>query len=213
MKLHDKHLLHFGRWTMIGLAVLLTTGFAGSSQATEITSLDFLSEGPDTGNTGNINNSTIFTMGGVFSKIAGEHGVFVGLPIESFGSVSFNTTNPTSFAFGNSVFGDFASTSIQQLTNVPGAVAFLISGDWTPGTFSGFQHLTRGPFPAMVTVTFNQTPAHTGSISSSFTLAASTSPIPEPGSLGLLGTGLTGLAVLARRKFKHGTKSEDSNCC
>jgi hypothetical protein len=40
-------------------------------------------------------------------------------------------------------FGRFTGTSVQRMVNLPHLARFLIEGDWTPGTFSGFSALDR----------------------------------------------------------------------
>jgi hypothetical protein len=142
--------------------------------------------------TGNINTAVAFTIGNMIST-SNSTGIFVGMPTQTFGAVSFNTTMPTSLAFGNSVFGMFASTSFLEVNNTPGSIAIYVLGNWTPGTQGG---QSGGPFASSFTITFNQTPPGAGgaiSDSATFSVPPTTPPgVPEPASIVM---GLTSLVL------------------
>src|SRR5215467_3491900 len=110
---------------------------------------------------GNINTATSFMIGNLVST-ANNSGVFAGMPSQFFGPVSFSLTSPTSFIFGNSLFGTFRSTSISVAKNVPGFLNLDIFGHWTPGTFGGLTG--HGPFVAEVGLSFVQIPTGTGGV-------------------------------------------------
>ena len=146
-----------------------------------------------------INTATQFTIGSLLTN-SSSTGVFAGMPTQSFGSVSFDTTVGSSLSFGNSTFGNFASTSITQLSNSAGQVSYYILGNFTGGSYTGI--LRPNPAPASFTVSFTQTPANTGAISDSATLSIPPAPsgVPEPSSIVLVGLGLASVGVVARRK-------------
>jgi hypothetical protein len=155
--------------------------------------------------TGNINTATTFGMGNVISTATND-GVFASMPSQTFGPVTFDVNSPTSFTFGNSVFGHFTSTAIHEAVVASGIVGFSVPGQWTPGTYGG---VTGGPFASSLTITFNQTPPTTGGISSSFTFAIPPEIVPEPSSMTIVMTVTSlaaGVAIYRRCRSHPGTR-------
>jgi len=146
--------------------------------------------------TGNINTATSFLMDELVST-RNNSGVFAGMPTQTFMSVMFNHSVPTSIDFGNSVFGQFASTSIvEEATSHPGFVLFLAMANWTPGSYAGFSRLPRGTLDGSLRISFTQTPEMNGTISNSATFAlGQQASVPEPSSLVMLLTGFAALVI------------------
>ncbi len=172
---------------------------AGVANADSTGSQGFADLGTPAAVGGNINTATQFTVGSLITN-SSSTGVFAGIPTQSFGSVSFDTTVGSSLSFGNSTFGNFASTSITEISNSAGQVSFYVLGNFTGGSYTGT--LSPNPAPASFTVSFTQTPAGTGAISDSSTLSIPPVPsgVPEPSSIVLVGLGLASVGVVARRK-------------
>lgn len=153
---------------------------------------------------GNILTATTFTVGDLVSTLA-QSGVFAGLPVQNFGSITFSTNKATSLVFKDGPFGTFTSTLIDPTVDTSHAgttIAFFVVGNWTPGTFEKGAGL--GPFPSDLTLSFTQTPGGSGTISDSATFSTpqQVAGVPEPGSLGLalVAFGGLGIALWRRRK-------------
>jgi hypothetical protein len=132
--------------------------------------------------TGDINTATSFVIGDLQSTSA-QTGFFVGMTTQDLLSVAFSSTVDTSLTFGNSVFGTFSSTSIQEVSNVPGVVGFYILGDYTHGS--------QGGNDGLASFTLSLTQTSTGSsISDSGTFSIPPASVPEPASLILCLTGI-----------------------
>ncbi|MBV9398642.1 MAG: hypothetical protein JO062_11730 [Bryobacterales bacterium] len=113
----------------------------------------FTDIGNTTVDTGNIFTATTVTLGDWIST-ASNIGIFAGMPIQFFGTVSFNITDPSSLTFGNGVFGAFDATALTVVApNPPAIINFVYDGLWTPGTQGG---LTGGPLPSSINITFVQ---------------------------------------------------------
>ena len=84
-----------------------------------------------------------------------------------------------------------------SLTRTPIAMWYSIRA--VPGSL--FSGLTGKTVPGFMALGFTQNPAHTGDISVAVSFGTA-EIIPEPRTLGMLGTGLIGLAGIARRKLK-----------
>lgn len=168
------------------------TNAPGDPTGTQI----FVNIGTTTANgssTGNINTATAFMLGNLVST-ADNTGVFSGMTTQLLGSVSFNSTSPTSLDFGNSVFGKFASTSITPEPSSPGFVNIVVLGEWTPGTYGD---VAGGPFTSLLKISLTQTPALSGSISASASFATpAPSTVPEPSSFVLVLSGLVAGVVM-----------------
>lgn len=156
----------------------------------------FADIGSPSANTGNINTATTLTMGNLISTGA-QAGYFTGLSTQLFGPVAFDPSVPSSISFGNAAFGSFLSTSITEQTNTAGERSFLVLGNYTGGTFGGAT--VPNPAPSSLTISFTQTPAGTGSISSSASLAIPA--VPEPSTIVLATVGIAaGLAMQRARR-------------
>lgn len=142
----------------------------------------------DASPTGDINTSHLFVLENLITT-GNENGIFTGMPIQSFGTVAFNTHVNTSLVISDTAFGSFKSTNIMTVTSFSGFLNLLLAGLWTPGTFNTG---VTGPIPADFRISFTQSPASTGEISFSGTMGVQ-SVVPEPSTVWLF---LSGMGLL-----------------
>jgi len=158
----------------------------------------FADIGTPAANTGNINTATTLTVGNLISTGA-QSGYFKGLATQIFGPIAFDPSVGSSISFGNATFGNFLSSSITEQTNTAGERSFLVLGNFSAGSFN--PSLVPSPAPSSFTISFTQTPAGTGAISSSSTLAIPA--VPEPSTIVLATVGIAaGLAMQRARKAR-----------
>jgi hypothetical protein len=175
------------------VAILLTA--SSVLQASEITgSLAFGVVGL-TQNGSDLSTSTMFTAVSTRTQDLG-HGDFSVVPLSSvFSGFNLDLTTISSgggFTFSNSSFGDFAASSGSIITQMPMFLNVNLIGTYTPaGMLSGF-----GPSMADVHLSFTMTGT---ALSGSYTLT--TLPIPEGGTITLLGSGVLAFAAVLRRKL------------
>lgn len=146
--------------------------------------------------TSDIANATAFSFG-VLVSTAVHDGRFADMPPQSFGSVSFTVADPFSLQFSTAAFGQFASTSITELSNVNGSRSFKFGGMFTSGTYGG--PMQPDPTVAEFTVSFNQNGGAGTAISSNGTIAIVT--VPEPGTLALVAAAAV-TAIACRRRWR-----------
>jgi len=186
----------------------------GTAQAGPVGGQSFNDNGSPSVNTGDINTATSFTIGDLITKTAvgQSSGVFVGMPLQDFGTTTFSLGTPTSLSFSSTAFGSFSSTSITEAIATPGALAIYVLGNYTPGTFVDGSGGGTPPFQASFTIVFTQTPAHTGVINDSATFAVPPAPppgfVPEPSTLVMGLTSVVGgifFHLRRRRRLRNAT--------
>jgi hypothetical protein len=134
--------------------------------------------------------SVTFTTGALLTGSMGTGGTFAAggsiLITASNGAVLFKGTfsGPTQWVELSSGSGVNTTTSYALYGSVAGWTG---AGSWTTGnTFDMTLNVGKGQFDGAALITSGDTPLL----------------VPEPGSLGLLGTGLIGVAGVVRRKLK-----------
>ena len=185
----------------IGAAVLAVLASPARAAPITVGSQAFADIGSATASpTGNINTATSFTLGNLLST-GGQTGVFSGMTTQIFGAVPFDILVPNSLSFTTATFGTFLSTSFTEQSNVSGSRSFLVLGTYTAGTYVGSTN--PSPADASLTISFTQTPAATGSISSSATLSIPPVAVPEPSTIMLASIGIGGVIVLDAQRRKR----------
>jgi len=160
----------------------------------------FDDSGSPTATPNDITLATTFNIGD-FGSTLGQTGIFVGMPKQDIGAISFNVTPVlhvpfpnSSFTFTNAVFGTFTSTEIELTSVVTGtnaSVSYTIEGNWTTGS------IAPPPSTVAATMTFSATqtggPGKAISDSATFTVPAiPLTTVPEPSSMVLLVVGAMG---------------------
>ena len=148
--------------------------------------------------------------------IVTSYGGIVGtnLGTVTFSTGAFVTGGPTTFPATIGAGGTFTIMLNGSVMGVPSGTVFtgtFASGTWSqpggpgathPFTFSAFVNGTGNSSVTISEVTMTGTIGPNGTIEGgSGDIILSTTPVPEPGTLGLLGTGLVGLGGLLRKRI------------
>ena len=146
-------------------------------------------------------SSSSRTITFAISAFAGGTGDLIGIPLGdpiTTQSITATVGAPVSF---QSLFGNF--TGIVTLTDDEGPATNRVVDVFALGTFVPANPGpldTFDPGPMSLTFSATQTGGPNSQVSASYTIASPPAGVPEPMTLSLLGLGLVGTALAARRR-------------
>jgi hypothetical protein len=174
--------------TIVLIAMASAAATLAQAQGT-ISATTFSDNGSDAASGGaNLATDTLFTFNQLQSNGSGT-GYFGILGSEFLGNVTMNTTTPGGLTFAAPEFGSFTSTAFTEELSSPTLAQWLVIGNYSGGTVD-----PGVSAQASFLVTFTQ--ATVISSSASFQIP----PVPEPGTLALLGLGVSTVCVGLRRR-------------
>ncbi len=141
----------------------------------------YLCAGPESGNCVDLGGTGGDATGDLVTTLNLAAGTY-DLSFDLIGSQRGDTTSTTVN------FGDYSQTFI------------LASGDVTSGVINELVTVTGGPIQLEFLNNGNSDNANIGALLDNVSIST-TSPVPEPGTVGLMATGLLGLAGAVRRRF------------
>lgn len=182
------------RGTCLGLLTAALLFTHGEAKATSLNGSLSLAGFGMTENGPTVGTSTTFTAS-FYATSGSGLGDFAPIPLfTSFGPATLDLASFPSFALSNALYGSLAVASGSVVHHTSNFLDVLLLGTFTPGPgLPGFD-----PTLVSLRISINQSG---DSIAAAATL--NSPPVPEPGTLLLLGSGLVGLVVSRRRLVKH----------
>lgn len=185
---------------LVALAGLML-GSASTARAAFITGTQGLADigSPTIGGGTSLATATSFNFSDLFTTTS-ETGSFMTTNSSKIdlGAANLTLSSPSSFSFGNSMFGRFTGATVSENTTTDPSVtrSFIVVGSFVSGSMFGAPSTNTASFK----FSFNANSTDTGiSYSDSGSLAVP-SIVPEPASVALLGLGLLGVAGVSARK-------------